>query len=55
MEEYEKQLEEMEICDRLCDLHMTLRNIPRRFISEYLEIPEDKMEQIFAETDEEVE
>ncbi len=44
-----KHFKEMEPWDRMVELHYTLRNIPREFIAEYMEIPEERMEQIFSE------
>jgi hypothetical protein len=34
---------------RLCALHMTLRNIPREFIAEYLAVPEEQINKIYRE------
>lgn len=45
--DYEKELEDQEPWDRLCNLHMTLRNIPRKYLEEYMSVPEDRMKQIF--------
>jgi hypothetical protein len=45
--DFETELTSVTKGERLCALHMTLRNIPREYLEEYMRVPWRSMDRVF--------